>query len=110
MTMSKHTPGPWTTPGTDGNERVISAQVKGRFRTIAHVYAPYADKVESVDERDANASLIAAAPDLLDALKCLVDNWIEMYLAEGDTLEDANRHDCIINASAAIAKAEGRTP
>ena len=52
---------------------------------------------------DANAALIAAAPDLLAALEqCLplVDKHRRMALGEGDT--------AAMNARQAIAKAEGK--
>ena len=72
-TNTKHTPGPWTTPGTDGIDRVICATVKGQRRTIAHAYAPHRDQENAAEIRDANARLIAAAPALLDALRSLVE-------------------------------------
>ncbi len=52
--MSKHTPGPWT---------FQSPFVKSREYEVASVTMAKSDPV-----RAANARLIAAAPDLLDAL------------------------------------------
>lgn len=59
--MSKHTPGPWATDGGDtvvamGNQIVVTA--------------PAPDGA-SREEMKANARLIAAAPDLLAALKAI---------------------------------------
>lgn len=58
--MSKHTPGPWTSyTGTN------SIWAEGK-RAVCIVTG--ARKHED-EERDANANLIAAAPDLLEALE-----------------------------------------
>ena len=56
----------------------------------------------------ANARLIAAAPDLLEALKALMGE----YIADNPQSDGADNPDCsvaMIAAHAAIAKAEGRT-
>lgn len=86
--MSAHTPGPWSadhdnvrTPADGG----MVAKVAGD--TDAQAYA--------------NARLIAAAPDLLAALRDLVS-------AEGLPEGYANRAMLIDAARAALAKAEGR--
>ena len=78
--MSKHTPGPWLV------ETDTSVIVSGSdsFRGVVASTYPH--------NRDANATLIAAAPDMLAELKRLRD-------VVGD--EDAS---CI---EAVIAKAEG---
>lgn len=61
--------------------------------------AECSDGTPGGDEIDrANANLIAAAPDLLEACKGLVSLWSEDYV--GNDLDEAN---------AAIAKAEGRS-
>jgi hypothetical protein len=59
MSAARHTPGPWTYPGGTGNliggpDRLRVADLGGLER--------------SPDERQANARLISAAPDLLAAL------------------------------------------
>ena len=57
-TKMTHTPGPWECPGTDGDEWAICHRDRTRKRrTIAHVYY------------EANARLIAAAPELLATLR-----------------------------------------
>ena len=76
MTSSKHTPGPWTAEGN-------------RPRKHSH-------------NLSANARLIAAAPDLLEALKAVVSAW-----EVTGPIEAAERMDAAIHAArAAIAKAE----
>jgi hypothetical protein len=98
-TAVKHTPGPWEfypaskmhPPGSDHNYgRIVWACGRGE---VAQTPGLYNDA-----EDDANARLIAAAPDLLEAL-CNVLS----YVPHGDmpvTIYD--------NARAAIAKAEGK--
>lgn len=62
--MSKHTPGPWSIH----NEKSIGAS-DGK-QMIAHVTSPHIvlKWARSIDEINANARLIAAAPELLDML------------------------------------------
>ena len=89
-----HTAGPWELCNKgdygdfDGNSRVIL----GDDRRLAVVHV-------SDDETDANARLIAAAPDLLEACKDALD---ALYHAE-DTMEPLRE-----SLRAAISKAEGR--
>jgi hypothetical protein len=64
--MSAHTPGPWHVSKDqpivfDADNRVVAD-------CYQHDGSSYA-------ERYANACLIAAAPDLLDALQWMVANW-----------------------------------
>ena len=58
--MSKHTPGPWA---VDSTGLVCGARGWG---PVASVYPKF---------RDANARLIAAAPDMLEALEMCVDEY-----------------------------------
>ena len=96
--MSKHTTGPWAwQEGTP----IISCQWNGRYHVIAGVecktLAWHEDANCAGREAGANARLIAAAPDLLDALITLVD------------CVDGNYKDVTDLARAAIAKATGET-
>lgn len=95
-----HTPGPWEVRSGDVIRR--PHWIRGGGHTIAEVFWD-----EYFDEGDpaANAALIAAAPDLLDACK-LVQPVLERYALEGpagnsvaEQFRDALR--------SAIAKAEG---
>jgi hypothetical protein len=86
--MSGHTKGPWKAEEFD----VVRATGPKEDRTIAFG-ALFGS--ESADEAKANARLIAAAPELLEALKYL--------------LELGGDDDRRIAAEAAIAKAEGRS-
>lgn len=93
MSEVDYTPGPWEADDNEGFGvwKIYGARdVHGGGRTLAEVHG-------DSGETDANAHLIAAAPDLLDAAR---------YCAEFA--------DCHINPTlrkrllAAIAKAEGR--
>ena len=98
MTASNHTPGPWrVAPQSDyaGDDINIDASTRG--------YVACAGKVGiSNGEAEANARLIAAAPDLLDMLAAAAAR-IEVAAAEGNTILSAWLPD----ARAAIARARG---
>jgi hypothetical protein len=92
MTKTKHTPGPWkiSKDGTAG----MSHEIRAEFVTVARTYS-------SAKECNDNARLIAAAPELLQALK-----WTIGALESecGDKLHCSALYQ---DALAAIAKAEG---
>ena len=98
MSIRLHTPGPWTVDYTDDNLRIYSgdlliAEVNGSTEHI---------KVRGLDEEttEANARLIAAAPDLLATL--------EQVLARVETLNlftERGEHAKVVErACAAIGK------
>lgn len=59
--MSKHTPGPWSVRGGQGDDG---------YCEYRHIYAPAAaSKCVDAKISEADARLIAAAPDLLAALQ-----------------------------------------
>jgi len=109
--MSKHTPGPWHIDfsdfGTDTDSRGIPISDGGGL--IADV-APLGGRVGDLclaswhnfgdDEDIANASLIAAAPDLLAALEGL-------YRATNRTRSSPSLAAALSWAQVAIAKATG---
>ena len=77
MTQTKPTPGPWSIPNRDGNGYLAVAPdtTDGRLlensngsMVICKLYGP--------DEID-NASLIAAAPELLEALQMMTGAFID---------------------------------
>jgi hypothetical protein len=67
---SKHTPGPWTLSAYYPN-RVIGDRNDGEGRYVADCHCNGLNGAEQPEDA-ANARLIAAAPDLLEALKTLV--------------------------------------
>ena len=58
--MAQHTPGPWVVNGA-----AIEQDQDRDAQVIAHVY----DERDGIDEWGSNARLIAAAPELLAALR-----------------------------------------
>ncbi len=101
--MSAHTPGPWELDhGEDGDNFTIRAD--GEFVTRL-TKSRYTD-----DRRDpeayANAALIAAAPDLLAALRECITGDVNGTLNTGQRSRRLARIDAI--ACTAIARAEGR--
>lgn len=96
---TKHTPGPWK--ATKGGEiRAVQDSIE---ITIAVTFDLRED--DRGTKKEANARLIAAAPELLEALRDLA-GWAEMY-RDSVAYESGRKH--IYAARAAIAKAEGRT-
>lgn len=63
--MSKHTPGEWFYDDQSGYVQAIDATDEGPYGI------PIADLADN--ENEADARLIAAAPELLDAVKLLLD-------------------------------------
>jgi hypothetical protein len=86
-----HTPGPWI--WADGHNGLFGA---GPDNTVLE-YEPYEGMWLGYERRDANARLIAAAPELLEALT-----------RAADLLARDPKHDAAWKqARAAIAKATG---
>ena len=94
--MSKSTPGPWeaSSPGMD---YIVTASDGRKFIVGDAVYHP---------ENEANARLIAAAPDLLKAALLAVSVLGHMAEILGDVEQEPGT--VIPQLRAAIAKAEGR--
>lgn len=92
--MAKHTPGPWTFNGGDD-------------APILHIYAPddkhlfHGDR--SLAEQEANARLIAAAPEMLEALQAVADRCNGGI----DSTDQETGETFRALISAAIAKAGG---
>lgn len=64
--MTKHTPGPWHLLGAKTHTIGIAAAVDPGWGAIATVYAS-----NNLPVGNANARLIASAPDLLEALEAI---------------------------------------
>lgn len=93
-----HTPGPWVVGGASGNEGE-AREIVAASRTIAWSASTWDEDEGDVvtEEDDANAHLIAAAPELLEALKA------GLHQLENST----GQHDLPALFRAAITKAEG---
>lgn len=108
----KHTPGPWSVPHFADDSKVCnchSVLSEGYAGAICIIVSSNGLSVGDggndappLDEAKANARLIAAAPDLLDALQS-ARKWL--------VINDDSRCQSDLKAvEATIAKAEGRAP
>jgi hypothetical protein len=105
---AKHTPGEWVFEFKDDHTVI---------RSMEECYRPGAGYVCHVNknnvseaEREANENLIAAAPDLLEALHRMADAYVALLLIKGE--DPASYRSPIMpygKALAAIAKATGET-
>lgn len=96
MSAAKHTPAPWTV--TDTGVRDVGGYIA--FTPKAFHYPNQDERYEKeILEREANARLIAAAPELLEALKEII------YSCE---IPFCDPSELVIKARAAIAIAEGK--
>ena len=95
--MNKHTPGPWRTYNMSKNK--ILKQWHIQRDDCKHDIALVSLDV-AADERESVANLIAAAPELLEALKQFVDYY--------ESMQGHKDNSVIRNGKAAINKAEGR--
>lgn len=100
---TQHTPGPWKIKGADiVGERYVCELFNWSVEPCAPQYSEINAAFEA--EHNANARLIAAGPELLEALK-----QATRELERIDGGDDANPSLEVIDiARAAIAKAEGR--
>jgi len=100
----RHTPGPYfyesNRDGVDDLWEIIAQQSKSYVATINYWGEPDNDKA-SVTE--ANARLLAASPDMLDALKGIIAAFERLNL----TYDDHKMFTAIRSARFAVALAEG---
>lgn len=97
MSNAKHTPGPWVARAGLSNWSITTAYGQRTF-AIALINS---ERVE----QEVNARLIAAAPELLEALKALMGHDDKIQVAIGGNLRYVGAF--MDRARAAIAKAEG---
>lgn len=91
--MIKHTPAPWVTEQPERKGYVWVSSSDGSRANLATVWRADGNAM-------ANARLMAAAPDLLEALQSLVD--MDVSYQRGPMVEEA-----VNKARAAIEKATG---
>jgi len=118
---SKHTPGPWSVKNDYDERHIVIANIDGEIfpdGTTSYSYDFVCDtyggdyESASCDVANANARLIAAAPDMLEVLKeiraIIADGaLIGFQPLEGDWAERLYRSQA--KSSAAVKKAEGRS-
>ena len=97
---TQYTPGPWIIYDDSNDGKTNRIEIAARGKTVAHIY-------HSVPEEDLpNANLIAAAPDLLEALKMGYADTMD-YIQRNHLSGSENNHWLVL-ARAAIAKATGQ--
>ena len=102
-TQTKHTPGPWK---AEGWNEIVDNTAEGYTLALA----PSGSKASSLEEIRANALLIAAAPEMADALR-----WAEscfVPLIHANSLEERDHAfkdaaHALERIRAALAKAAG---
>lgn len=110
--MSKHTPGPWEASEIDdgfdcGHVIRMGESIASPYHYASHHRIEYdhgcdpEDNRDQFEEAEANARLIAAAPDLLEAARVILASIDE----QGTPLSRSAIEDTPLRA--AIAKAEG---
>jgi hypothetical protein len=106
--IAAHTPAPWATNGADGlSVAAVDILTGGKLLiATAHGLELGGGFIPSVDEGKANARLIAAAPELLEALK-EIDKRMGFCLNRSISADEA--YDSFYQGivKAAIAKATG---
>ena len=98
--MNTHTPGPWILDTPE----LIHASAPGNGRPYYHhsiLSTSGQARIAEVFGNEDNAGLIAAAPELLEALRLLA-SAVEQFAPNGTEWPE------LTTARAAIAKAEGR--
>lgn len=101
MTDTAHTPGPWEVAYLDHAEQRV---VRAEHYEVCTCWHHSVGSIEK--EMEANARLIAAAPELMEALKEVMSwtrNWDVQFLEDDEWPETEEK------VRAAIAKAEGRS-
>lgn len=88
--MDKHTPGPWTYKIWDGEGLVIKSGDVFVIDGCGCCGSPWGTEDD--------AKLIAASPDLLNALRAMVDSY---------QYEASSKNPALVQARAAIEKATG---
>lgn len=99
MSETPHTPGPWGIERARDSDSVLIYQHGSDGMGVVAAVWPHPFKGVTA----ANARLIAAAPELLAALRELCRAWHARQLPVSDRMDAA-----LSDAEAVIAKAEGR--
>ena len=111
---TKHTPGPW--------KPTIIRWPNGQLKGIPYIYAPNGDdggrhvcELYNNGQLDANAGLIASAPELLDACRSLMayveaSGWGDLSLSgTGNPALDKLAESTVVLTRAALVKVDGKT-
>ena len=108
--MSEFTKGPWVIAEAGfgrGEDFIVDEIYVCRDGDDVAICADITDPVTG-ELSIANARLISAAPDLLEALQ-KISNRLEVFIGDERDMPEASMEVCLGYARAAIAKAKGET-
>ncbi len=97
--MSKHTPGPWEIAPSKRSDNYCIYAIDRQYG-IGEAW-----NLNGESQNEANARLIAAAPDMLAALRYVEMRCVSDAAYPHSSIEDRRMRDLVV---AAIARAEGR--
>lgn len=104
MIEQKHTPGEWTHEPHGDTIALYAGRAHG-------MNGRHGLRLMNLDDGDnnfeANARLISAAPDMLEALEQFVEEYVEMINSGDCGFWDPEKEDKVIKARAALSKAKG---
>jgi len=101
---NKHTPGPWGIEQTIHRNWIGQVRIDGKVGEIVAITDRIGLKEHIKERNDANAKLIAAAPEMLKALEGVLDS-IEAYSAERKPKNEWDEYDYMMNPRWMAAKA-----
>lgn len=124
--MSGHTPGPWICAAGHGNQSLCLESSDGMVLGNVRAFAPSGETRHDIEvqmrweEGFANARLIAAAPELLEALQGMLETFglrqgatqLVRHPVHGEMYEPVNQAliDVCDQARAAVSKVTGSAP
>ena len=109
-TTTKHTPGPWHIGVGNGEGSIFADNGRTRIEIGGTTLYPICqvNRKWEDEEDEANARLIAAAPELLQAIKDLFRECAMVHKSWGDGANTKEADAAIKRAKDAIAKATGK--
>lgn len=126
MNDSKHTPGPWRFGNSHESQRIILGGNRKYVATVTIHQVPRQMGLIDEKEREANAVLITAAPEMLEALskvplfrmtedalgwECCGCGAVAGITEDGKDRNEPCKEGCYVAiVEAAIAKAKGEAP
>lgn len=105
--MSDWTPGPWRVWEKSATS-VMGPHKLGGDRSVCSTggYTTNTDNGEHIAENEANARLIAAAPEMAEWMRDFVDYWMGRTRADGDPCWEIDR---IHQAERLLERIEGKS-
>lgn len=105
MSAAQFTPGPWKIVSYGDGDNLVICEQDDTWR-ICFMATP-GGSPGAMAKIEANARLIAAAPELYEALALFVAEYVELVESGDAGFWDAEKESKVIIARAALAKARG---